>query len=434
MKTTYLYVSESEVSSGEKDPIRAIHGLGDGFNSHAGTGTIASAAEQRRQADRGESAFLRTVNTSRDIHASVKSALHMAVISETLKTFNVKATWKVSTPQGTEIVDPRNAVDTLTAFGKSLEVELSTSLPAEDVVDLVGAVHAKCASLLKNLDTLDGAYANQGADFFALMAASPIWAMSVGSQGSRLTELVDAAKAAIAKAQLVSTGSVFSIDTTNLEVCPTCDHATNRTDLVCSNGHKTAAAYRAEQESIVLDAAQLAAREAGLDLVVSAKVKGLPRFELKASVDSTTLVSLQDVSAKVSFGSELNAGDLATAWSALAATTTMRTVLESTLIPSTAGAEVRSRVLRSVSDALDKAADQAADVIADPLRTEIAHFIVGVERDRAAAAWQKVEAEYRKHLIEAARRPVKSESKRPAPGRKDRSSKKRAVTAKRRSR
>jgi hypothetical protein len=112
----------------------------------------------------------------------------------------------------------------------------------------------------------------------------------------------------------------------------------------------------------------------------------------------------------------------------------MRTVLESTLIPSTAGAEVRSRVLRSVSDALDKAADQAADVIADPLRTEIAHFIVGVERDRAAAAWQKVEAEYRKQLIEAARRPVKSESKRPAPGRKDRSSKKRAFTAKRRSR
>lgn len=453
MKTTYQYVSESEIISGEKDPVRAMQGLGDGFNSHAGTGTIASATEQRRQADRGEAAFLRTVNTSADVQASVKTALHMAVITETLKTFDVKATWKVSTPSGVEVVDPRNAVDTLTSFGSSLKVELSTSLAAEDVVDLVGSVHAKCAELLKNIDNLDGAYANQGREFFALMAASSIWAMSVGSKGSALTVLVDAAKEAVAQAQLVSTGSIFAIDASDLEVCPTCRAATGRTDLVCVNGHKTAAAIRAEQESIVLDAAVLAAREAGLDLAVSAKVKGLPRFELSATTDATTLVSLQDVSAKVSFGSDLQPGDLTAAWSALAATTHMRTVLESTLIPSTAGAEVRSRVLRSVSDAIDKAADKAADVIADPLRTEIAHFIVGIERDRAAAAWQKVEVEYRKQLVAAANRPpkrmleefvattnkhrrfvsAKNGAKRPN-GRKAQSSKGRTNGAKRRSR
>jgi len=401
---TYQYVTESEIISGTKDPVRAQHGLGDGFNSHAGTGTVASAVEQRRQADRGEAAFLRTVSTSADFQSSMKTALHLAVITETLKGFNVKATWKVSTPSGTEIVDPRNAIDTLARFGSSLEVDLSTSLPAEDVVSLLESVHTKCAALVEGLDRLDGAHTGQGREFFALMAASPVWALSVGSKGSALSRLVDAAQAAVAKAQMVSTGSIFAIDTSDLESCPPCAAATGRTDLVCRNGHRTAAAIRAEQEMIVLDAAVLAAHEAGLALSVSAKVKGMSRFELDAATDATTLVSLQDVSAKVSFLSDLEPGDLESAWSALGATTLMRTVFESTLIPSTAGAEVRSRVLRSVSDALDKAADQAADVIADPIRTEIAHFVVGLERDRAAAAWQKVEAEYRERLVAKANR------------------------------
>jgi len=404
----YSFHDESEVFSGTSDQVRASKGLGTGFNPHTGTGTVASATEQRKQASRGESAFLRTALTSSDFEPAVRQALPLAVITEVLRTLGVSAHWTVETASGYESVDPRNAIDTLARAGSTLKVDLTTELPAEKVVNLLDEVHASCISHLENIDQLDGAHSGQGRAFYALMAASSVFAMSIGRKGSALSRLVADAKSAAAKAR-TGQGSIFSVKAADLETCPTCGVATGRTELVCRNGHRTAASIRAEQEQVVLAAARNAAAEAGLILSVQAKSKGAPRFELESNPAPAILAMIQDVSAKVSFNSPVAPGDLTAAWAALAQTTTMRTVLDSSLASAAAGAEVRARVLRVVVEAIEKAADNAADVIADSLRSEIAHFIVASEREKSMIAWQRAEAEYRKELVRKAATPVSAE-------------------------
>lgn len=406
MKRNYTLPTESEVISGSSDPIRASKGLGDGFNSHAGTGTIASASTQRKQSNRGESAFLRTALTSQDIDGAVKQALPLAVITEVLRTFDVTATWTVDGEFGAETVDPRNAIDSLSRAGATLKVDLHTEIPAEQVVGLLDAVHASCISHLDNIDNLDGAHPGQGRAFYALMAASSVFAMSIGRKGSALARLVADAKAALAAQARVNSGSVLAAPAADLESCPVCKTTTGRTDLVCRNGHRTAAAIRSEQEIFVLAAAHKAAKEAGLTLAVQAKTKGTPRFEIVPDSSAALLVSLQDVSAKVSFDAPLQVGDLSAAWTNLARTSSMRTVLDATILSAAAGAEVRTRVLRAVNEAIDKAANAAAEVIADDVRTQMAHMIVAIEREKSALAWQRAEAEYRKVLLAKAAGPV----------------------------
>lgn len=404
MKRNYSLLTESEVISGSSDPVRASKGLGDGFNGHAGTGTIASANTQRKQSNRGEAAFLRTALTSQDIDGAVKQALPLAVITEVLRTFNVTATWTVDGEFGTKKVDPRNAIDTLKAAGTTLKVDLHTDLPAEQVVGLLDAVHASCLAHLENIDDLDGAHEGQGRAFYALMAASSVFAMSIGRKGSALARLVADAKVALAAQERVNSGSILAAPAADLESCPVCKTATGRTDLVCRNGHRTAAATRAEQEVFVLAAARKAAAEAGVSLSVLAKAKGAPRFEI---LDPTpaSLVSLQDVSAKVVFTEAMD-GNPTVAWSNLARTSTMRTVFDATIIPASAGLEVRTRVLRAVNEAIEKAANAAAEVIADDVRTQMAHMIVAIEREKSALAWQRAEAEYRKVLLAKAAGPI----------------------------
>lgn len=402
----FNYATESEVFSGSSDPVRASKGLGDGFNGHAGTGTIASATEQRKQANRGEAAFLRTALTSADIDPAVKQALPLAVITEVLRTLGVSASWSVQGDSGSESVDPRNAVAVLARSGSTLKVELATELPAEKVVGLLDEVHASCIAHLENIDSLDGAHEGQGRAFYALMAASSVFAMSVGRKGSALSRLVADAKSAIADAARVASGSIFAAPSADLESCPVCNSRTGRTDMVCPKGHRTAAAIRAAQEQVVLDAAKNAALQAGLILSVQAKTKGAPRFEIDATTAPAILAMIQDVSAKVSFVSPVAPGDLTAAWASLAQTSTMRTALDATIATAAVGAEVRTRVLRAVTDAIEKAADAAADVIADPIRTEIAHFIVGLEREKSVLAWKRAEAEYRKELVRKAATPL----------------------------
>lgn len=405
----YTYATESEVISGTSDQVRASKGLGTGFNSHAGTGTIASAAEQRSQVERGEAAFLRTVLTSADIDPAVKQALPLAVITEVLRTLGVSASWSVQGDSGFENVDPRNAIDVLSRSGSTLKVELATDLPAEKVAGLMEELHASCVAHLENIDSLVGAHPGQGRAFYALMAMSSVFTMSVGRKGSALAHLVADAKSAITLAASIPTGSIFAAPAKDLESCPVCNSRTGRTDLVCPKGHRTAAAVRASQEQVVLDAARKAALQAGLILSVQAKTKGAPRFELDATTSPAILATIQDVSAKVSFSSPAAPGDLTAAWFSLDQTSTMRTVLDATMATAAAGVNVRTRVLRAVIDALEKAADVAADVIADPIRSEIANLIVGLEREKSAIAWKIAETEYRKELVGKATTPASPE-------------------------
>jgi hypothetical protein len=402
----HYYTDESEVFSGPSNPVRASKGLGDGFNSHAGTGSIASATEQRKQAERGESAFLRNVLASADFEPAVKAALQVAVITEVLRTLGVSAFWSVRDGSAVEAVDPRNAIDTLARSGSTLKVELTTELPAERVVNLLDEVHASCISHLENIDQLDGAHPGQGKAFFALMAASSVFAMAIGRKGSALSRLVEDAKKAIRDAERAASGSIFAVSAADLESCPVCNSRTGRTDMVCPQGHRTTAAIRAAQEQFVLDAARTAALQAGLVLVVQAKVKGSARFELNATPAPAILAKIQDVSAKVSFNSPGATGDITAAWASLAQTTTMRKVLDAAVATASSGAEVRTRVLRAVSDAISKAANSAADVIGYEIALDLAHRIYDLEQARRDAEWRRLEDEYRKELVRKAAGPL----------------------------
>jgi hypothetical protein len=408
---TFTYTTDSEIVSGHSaDRFKAAAGLGDGFNGHAGTGTVAQAAEQVTQATRWFASTTRsTVEGAIKGDSEAKAdalGLQLAVVDQALRLNGFKATWSVKTENGTEQVDPRNASMALATFASTLAVEITTTNTAEETQNACENVRHTMIAALRNLDKLDGAYEGQGKDFFVLMMGSPVVAIAIADEGSALASLAATAKRAVENAKLVESGSVFGIDTSNLDACPVCGTATSRNELVCRAGHKTAAAVRAEQEKVVLAAAFQAANLAGLDLAVSAKVKGLPRFELQEDSDTVTLASVQDVSAKVSFRTEQVAGDLTAAWTNLASTSKMFNALETNLAPATAGAEVRSRVLRTVVDALNKAADKAAEVIADPIRTEVARVIVENEQQKSVEEFARIEEEYRKELLVKASRPT----------------------------
>lgn len=403
---TYSYCTDDgETVTGFKmDRQKAAAGVGTGFNGRALTGTIASANEQRSETNNGLAEYLTAA--AKDTDRTVINAMHMAVVTQALKLNGFDATWTVSTDKGIKIVDPRNAIDDLEAFGNTLEISIDTTASAQATVNAINAVYRTMVKALQNLDSIEGfSGEGTGKDFIVLMAESPVFSMAISKEGSALSELVAAAKTAIVNAELVNSGSVFALDVSDLETCPVCASATHRQDLVCPNGHDSAAAIRAKQEQIVLTAAFNAAAQAGLNLTVNGKAKGAPRLVLCEHTDVATLANIQDISAKVSFNEPIAAGDIESAWSGLSATTVMLTAFTAAIEVHTGGAAIRSRALRAVREALDKAADHAADVIADPIRTEIAHSIVTIERERSAKAWAVAEVEYRKELIAKANIP-----------------------------
>jgi hypothetical protein len=128
---TFTYTTDSEIVSGHSaDRFKAAAGLGDGFNGHAGTGTVAQAAEQVTQATRWFASTTRsTVEGAIKGDSEAKAdalGLQLAVVDQALRLNGFKATWSVKTENGTEQVDPRNASMALATFASTLAVEITT--------------------------------------------------------------------------------------------------------------------------------------------------------------------------------------------------------------------------------------------------------------------------------------------------------------------
>jgi len=395
--STYVFATESEIISGNStDRFKAAAGLGEGFNPHAGTGTIASAKEQMEMRKRGETAFVQDLtSTTSEETAAIRDGIVLAIVDQALAIAGFDATWTVVAKNGVRVqVVPTDASATLGELGsETLAVALTTSLDDADVANAREQVLATIGTGLRTLDTGSSAYAGFGKGVAGLLAASRVVAIAIGKQHSALSELVDVASQAIARAAAVTNESVWHLDAADLAHCPVCSADTARTDVVCPNGHVTSAAVRAAQEIDVLGLMHTAAANASLTCVATGKVKGAGRITLDPSaLDATTWASVQDVRIELT-------ADMVDPWVALAATTSVRTELEAGVFARTGMTSTKSRVFNAAIDAIEKAANNAADDIAAPVATEIAHFVVATERARAAEAWQKIEAAHRADIL-----------------------------------
>jgi hypothetical protein len=391
VKTSSFSTDEGEnMTMFSKDRTKAALGLGDGFNSHAGTGTIASANEQKALRAHNEGTSMTDALSSEDADAAAfREAMFVAVLTKALNIHGFNVSYSVVTPNGNVELSSTDAYSTMAKLGTSLTVSVTTDLPLEDVAGARTAVVDTITSALASMDDNTNIFTGNGAVFSRLMAASKVVSLTIG-KGSEFDKIVAAASKVAAAAKAVATDDVFAVSTADLGRCPVCSAATTRTDLVCPNGHESTAVLRAKQEAKLIEVAVSAANEAKLSLSFNTKVKGAPRATVSADmVTPASLVSYQDITAIIDGSAIIDP------LQRLRATTIALTAFEAGVAALRAGdVAMKSRVCRTVGEALSKAADNAAAEFAAPAAEYMIQQIVAAEQELSSRAFAASIAEY----------------------------------------